>query len=220
MPIRISNILYAFFAFCFVAPLSSCIKNVTRVSVVYENDFEYFDMKNIVASGFSSTGSFGPYKDISIVDYNGSKVLGRFNNAKIDLVLHQLPTHQAISIKFDLFIHDKWGNDVWVMEFDGSQKLVTGFSNFDSIQQSYPNWIGNGSALNPAGANSFNRNLPGACSLASHTNGTSQYKMEQTIIHTDSTFSFSCSDAGNYFNLNCERSWSIDNLKIQLINNQ
>lgn len=217
MTVQIRNFLYALFSILF---LSGCIKNVTKETYIYENNFDDVSMKNIVASGFDSNNNFGPYSDISIVDYNGSKVLGRFNNAKMDLVLHQLPVHQAISIQFDLYIHDKWADDVWVMTYDGHQKLVTGFSNFDATQQSYPNWKGNGSPLNPAGANAFNRNLPGACSLAAKPNGTSQYKMEQTIIHSDSTFALSCSDAGSYFKLNCERSWSIDNLKITLINNQ
>ncbi len=173
----------------------------------------------MVASGFTNN-SFGPFTDIKIVDYNGSKVLGRFNNGRIDLAIHQLPRHQAVSVQFDLFIHDKWENTLWKMEIDGQEKLLTGFSNFTAIQQSYPNWLGNGSTLFPAGANSFNKNLPGACSMASQPNGTSEYKMEQTFQHSDADFSFSCSDAGNYFNLNCERSWSIDNLKITLINNQ
>lgn len=217
MSIHLRNLKYAFLSIVF---LSACTKNVTKVTNIYENNFDDVSMKNIVASGFDRNNNFGSYSDISIVDYNGSKVLGRFNNARIDLVLKQLPLHQAISIQFDLYIHDKWADDVWVMGMDGNQKLVTGFSNFDATQQSYPNWKGNGSPLNPAGANAYNRNLPGACSLAAQPKGTSQYKMEQTILHSDSTFTLSCSDAGNYFKMNCERSWSIDNLKIQLINNQ
>jgi hypothetical protein len=203
----------------FVSFFFGCFKEVTKVSTIYQNDFEDVDLKSIVASGFTN-GTFGPFNNINIVDFNGTKVLGRFNNGKIDLHLHKLPTHQAITVKFDLYIHDKWNNDLWKMVWDGNEKLVTGFSNFDATPQSYPNWIGNGSLLNPAGANSYNRNLPGACILASSSMGTSLYKMEQTYIHSDTSFSFSCSDAGNYFNLNCERSWSIDNLKITLINNQ
>ena len=219
MSIRFRKIFIAFLVFCFLTTLSSCFKDASKVSIIYQNDFEMMDMKSIVATGFPH-GNFGQFTDIKIIDYNGTKVLGRFNNARIDLVLNQLPKHQAISVQFDLYIHDKWSNDPWVMELNGARVLVTGFSNFDAIQQAYPNWIGNGSDNNPAGANSYNRNLPGACSLATQKNGTSLYKMEQTFLHTDPTFLFGCSDAGSYFNLNCERSWSIDNLKITLINNQ
>jgi hypothetical protein len=174
-------------------------------------------MKGIIGYVYSNGVYIHP---ITIVNYNGSKVLGRFNNGIIELNLHQIPTHIALRVEFDLYIHDKWTNDVWRMDVNNSGVLVTGFSNFDAVQQSYPNWIGNGSAFNPAGANADNRNLPGACSLADKSNGTTHYKMEQSFSHTDSTFNFSCSDAGSYPHDNCERSWSIDNLKIQLINNQ
>ena len=105
-----------------------------------------------------------------------------------------------------------------VLEFEKARRLVTGFSNDPAKWQSYPNWIGNGSPLNPPGSNSFTKNLPGACRWVTNPNGTSMYKMERTEIHSDSTFTLSCSDAGEFFNLNCDRSWSIDNLKIYTIN--
>jgi hypothetical protein len=196
-----------------------CFKEATKVGVVYFNNFDDYDMKNINAFGFTNN-NFGPLNSITIVDYNQSKVLGRFNNGKIELKLHKLPKHQAINVQFDLFLHDNWRNDVFVMEFDNQQKLVTGFSNDPNRQQSYPNWIGNGSPLNPPGANAFTTNIPGACIWVSKPNGSSMYKMERTEIHSDSTFTLACSDAGEFFNLNCDRSWSIDNLKITLINNQ
>jgi hypothetical protein len=43
--------------------------------------------------------------------------------------------------------------------------------------------------------------------------------MERTIIHSKPTFTFAGSDAGAFFQLNCERSWSIDNIKITAIYN-
>ena len=105
------------------------------------------------------------------------------------------------------------------MELDKNEVLVTGFSNIENVMQSYPNWIGNGSALNPPGSNAFNLNLPGACRLINKTNGTSHYKMERTIVHTASVFTFAGSDAGAFFQLNCDRSWSMDNIKITAIYN-
>lgn len=202
--------------------MQACVKdvvvNVPKITVVYENDFETYDQKGFKVYSFEN-GNFGLFDRVNILDFNNSKVLGRFNNGKAILELDSLPMHNAINIQFDLYIHDIWRNDLWKMEFDKREVLVTGFSNIENVMQAYPNWIGNGSALNPQGSNAFNLNLKGACRNINKANGTSHYKMERTIIHSDSTFTFAASDAGAYFQLNCDRSWSIDNMKITVIYN-
>ena len=205
-----------------VSTMQSCLKevvvNVPKLSVVYENDFETYDQKGFKVYSFEN-GNFGLFDRVNILDFNSSKVLGRFNNGKAELKIDSLPLHNAINIQFDLYIHDIWKNDLWKMEFDNREVLVTGFSNIENVMQSYPNWIGNGSASNAPGANAFDLNLKGACRNISKANGTSHYKMERTIVHTGSTFAFAASDAGAFFQLNCDRSWSIDNLKITAIYN-
>lgn len=197
---------------------NSCFKDLTKLQVVYYNNFEDYKLDSIEVSGWLN-GGFGPVDNIKIVDYNGNKVLGRFNNNNIQLKLNNLPDHTAISIEFDLYLHDNWENSTWLLTFDGYNQLVTGFSNNPNIQQSYPNWKGNGSALSPAGANAFTMNLPGACSLINSTNGTSMYKMVKTVLHNKDSFQLNCSDAVIPFNDLCKISWSIDNLKITIIKN-
>ena len=205
-----------------VSTLQSCMKevvvNVPKLTVVYENDFETYNQKGFKVYSFEN-GNFGLFDRVSILDFNNSKVLGRFNNGKAVLILDTLPLHNAINIQFDLYIHDIWKNDLWKMELENNEVLVTGFSNIENVMQSYPNWIANGSALNPPGANAFDLNLKGACRNISKANGSSHYKMERTIIHSKPTFTFAGSDAGAFFQLNCERSWSIDNIKITAIYN-
>ena len=205
-----------------VSTMQSCLKevivNVPKLTLVYENDFETYDQNGFKVYSFEN-GNFGLFDRINILDFNNSKVLGRFNNGKAVLMLDSLPLHNAINIQFDLYIHDIWKNDLWKMEFDNREVLVSGFSNIENVMQAYPNWIGNGSALNPPGANAFDLNLKGACRNISKVNGTSHYKMERTIIHSDSTFKFAGSDAGEFFQLNCDRSWSMDNFKITAIYN-
>jgi hypothetical protein len=205
-----------------ILSMQACVKdvvvNVPKITVVYENDFETYDQKGFKVYSFEN-GNFGLFDRVNILDFNKTKVLGRFNNGKAILQLDSLPMHNAINIQFDLFIHDIWSNDLWKMEFDKREVLVTGFSNIENVMQAYPNWIGNGSALNPPGSNAFDLNLTGACRNISKTNGTSYYKMERTVMHSDSTFIFAGSDAGAYFQLNCDRSWSIDNMKISVIYN-
>ncbi|MEK7200467.1 MAG: hypothetical protein AAB212_11205 [Bacteroidota bacterium] len=199
--------------------LSACTKNITRINTIYFNDFEAFDLKTIEVSGWLN-GLFGPVNDIRITDFNGNKVLGLFNNALADIKLRDLPVHQALRVELDLYLHDNWKNDLWQMSFDGVHQLITGFSNDSTGKQSYPNWIGNGSSLFAAGSDAFETQLPGACSLRNSPRGTSMYKIARTLVHTGNSFDFNCSDAGEFFNLPCQRSWSMDNLRITLINNQ
>jgi hypothetical protein len=77
--------------------LSGCFKEATKVGVVYFNDFEDYNMKDIEVFGFTNN-NWSQFKSISIVDFDSTKVLGRFNNGQIILKLHKLPTHQAIKI--------------------------------------------------------------------------------------------------------------------------
>jgi len=197
---------------------SSCVKDLPKLQVVYQNDFEAYQLNTIQVYGWVN-GTVQQINDIKIEDYNGNKVLGRFNNCLFQLTLNNLPIHNAISIQFDLYLHDKWKNDLWKMTFNGTDYLLTGFSNDSTIQQSYPNWLGNGSPLSPAGANAYTTNLPGACRLATSAHGTSMYKMVKTILSNGNTFQLQCSDAVHPFNDACELSWSIDNLKITTIRN-
>lgn len=219
------NFRFVIFQITFILLVSttqSCMKevviNIPKLTVVYENDFETYAQKGFKVYSFEN-GNFGLFDRVNILDFNNSKVLGRFNNGKAVLILDTLPLHNAINIQFDLYIHDIWKNDLWKMELENNEVLVTGFSNIENVMQSYPNWIANGSALNPPGANAFDLNLKGACRNISKANGTSHYKMERTIIHSKPTFTFAGSDAGAFFQLNCERSWSMDNIKITAIYN-
>jgi hypothetical protein len=215
---RLKFLPFVLFTLVLSLLLSSCVKDLAKLNVVYQNNFEDYQLDSIKVSGWVN-GNFGPISDIKITDYNGTKVLGRFNNNRIQLILNHLPKHVALNIQFDLYLHDNWKNDLWKMTFNGSDYLLTGFSNDSSVQQSYPNWLGNGSALSPAGGNAFTTNLPGACRLATSSHGTSQYKMDRTITNSDDSFTFECSDAALPFNNDCEISWSMDNLKITTINN-
>ena len=96
---------------------AGCSNNVIVKEVdIYFNDFESNDF----------TGISGVY----ISEFNGSKVMGNFNNKGFQLRLENIPEHNYIQVSFDLYIHDSWdGNtnelnpqgkdhDAWIMEFD------------------------------------------------------------------------------------------------------
>lgn len=202
---------------CFLLP--SCFKDLTKEKVVYQNDFE-INSDSFKVYGYSNGGTvFDLVNQTKIINFNGSKVLGSFNNNRVDFEIDSLPAHNAVRLEFDLNIHDQWRNDSWKYVIDGQNQIVTGFSNDSSVMQAYPNWINNGTNLSPAGANAYNRNLPGLCSWASKPNGTSVYKIVNTYLHSSPSFSVSMSDAVSHFLDTCTLSWSIDNFKVTIINN-
>ena len=198
--------------------LAACFKSLTQTSIVYENTFESGLYDSIKVSGYTN-GTFGRVSDVRISNFNGTKVLGKLNSSLIQLLVEGLPTHRLLRVEFDLYIHDKWKNDLWKYSIDGADQLLTGFSNDSTVKQAYPNWLGNSSPPSAARRNAVNSELPGSCSNISSPNGTSMYRIVNTIEHTGKTVTLNCSDAGNFFNDTCQRSWSIDNLKISTFKN-
>ena len=55
--------------------LNGCTKKLTKTDVVYENDFERLGQQTVKIFDF-----YGPVTTSKIFDFNGSKVLGPFNN--------------------------------------------------------------------------------------------------------------------------------------------
>jgi len=217
---RKTKITYlALFLLIAMIPLA-CFKSLTVTNVVYENNFNDFQLNNVTVSGWNANvTAFGPVATPRIFAYNGEAVLGPLNNNLVALTLQNLPSHQALRVEFDLYIHNVWKNDLWHMTLDGKDQWITGFSNDSTIQQSYPNWLGNGTPLSPAGKDAEDINLPGTCSFISSLRGTSRYKFVTTISHSADSFVLNCNDAGGNVNDTCQRSWSMDNLKVSVFRN-
>lgn len=197
----------------------SCKKNIQKDTVVYDNDFD-------------SESTYGIHNAV-VSEYNGSKVLGRYNTGGFDLNVVELPEHDLIEVSFDLFIHDNWrGNassgikdssDIWIMNFDGKNEKYTTFSNnncsngfcsFQAYPANYP------FPSNPAGANAVRTDLPGACALQGVSGGTFKYHIKRTAYHKSTTFHLGCYAqlfAHGEADPLCSASWSIDNLIIKTI---
>ncbi|NCI48045.1 hypothetical protein [Sediminibacterium soli] len=196
-----------------------CFKNLPSKNIIYDNNFENGDTSYIRVSNVN-----GPVDSLKVVTVNGSKVLGRFNNHLVILTLKNLPEHNALKFEFDLNIHDNWngehllpGNsvpDVWIMKVDGYPVYITTFSN-GPYNQSFPDNYKNGTSKNPPRSNAWEV-LPGACAAASQSNGTTRYKIEYTTAHTGN-MELSLSDALQPFNSMCQKSWSVDNLRITAV---
>jgi len=198
--------------------LTSCTKDLTDVTVVYENNFNNGDPKGIVTAGWLTNYSFGVFPFTKITNYKNLKMLGVFNNTRIELDVDKLPEHSVLKVEFDLYLHDAWRNDLWILSIDGNNRLLTGFSNDSNTPQAYPNWLNSGPTF-PAGNQAQEIYLPGVCSLKDDKRGTSKYKIVHSLQHSSKNAKISMSDAGGNKNDTCARSWAIDNIKIYALKN-
>ena len=212
--------------------LISCSKSDDLVfdKVVYENDFESNNSKNL--------------SNYYISNYNNSNVLGDFNNSGFSLHLNELDKHNKIVISFDLYIHGSWdGNyngfenddrpDLWKMElgvpnsYFNNYIFETTFSNSPCtasycLKQSFPNRY---PYLNNPNTDAYNTGLDRLCN-DKFGGPTTLYKFEKTLSHSDSSAIFTFYDKLYQPNANknginyakCDESWSIDNLIIRIIN--
>ncbi len=193
-----------------------CTKKLTKSFILYENNFEQEGQKTV--SIYDNTGLITTSK---IFDFNGSKVLGPFNNNAAIVSIKNIPEHNVLEVAYDLYIHDNWqGNtkasngipDLFVVNYDGNLKFLTTFSNHTPYLQGYPDWYPAGN--NPTHGNAIQINLPGRCLWKDSAQGTSLYRIVQSFGHDQPSFELSLSDALQPFAAICEKSWSIDELTI------
>ena len=191
---------------------NSCSKNLQKETVVYKNNFNDGDLSGITNG--------------KIFKYNGSNVLGRFNNDGFLLTINNLPDHDLIRVSIDLYIHDSWdgnvegidgadGPDFWQMNLDGARHLYTTFSN--NGPQSYPNGY---LVQNNAKSNAYKTDLPGVCSQKDIIGGTSMYKIVRTIQQDDKTFTLECLDKLKQTIIPdtlCDESWSVGSIEVKVI---
>ena len=218
------------FSCLLVAGLSCNEPQFDREIEVYFNDFDVAPYR-----GNNIDGVF-------LSQFDGSQVMGNFNNSGFDLTLERLPAHAFIRIRFDLYIHDTWeGNsnnsetdevdhDAWYLEFEPEELLnpadkiifETTFSNWICVPawcfgQSYPNGFPH---FNEARSGALVRTAPGRCLWSGSDNGTSIYKFDKTFPHTRKNTVIAFYDRlkqSEPFSHLCEESWSLDNLRVSVI---
>jgi hypothetical protein len=215
---KFRNLKYISFGLFLVLLYTACKKSPQNEKVLYVNDFDKSDL----------TGISGGL----LTNYNGSKVLGRYNDSGFALYLDNLPTHDLVSIKFDLYIHDSWdgnirgdqiatsGPDLWQMKVDEDTYINTTFSNSACndvycLMQSYPH---NYPFNNDSRTGAIRSDLPGVCFYNNGAFGiTSLYQIEKTIRHDRSDILLEIKDIlkqSNAVSALCDESWSLDNLVI------
>ena len=213
------NKLPLFFLLGSLSFLSACVANLTNTKTIYQNDFEQGTLNGITVAGWLTENSFGVFPYKKVTKFQNQKVLGVLNNSSVNLYFDSLPSHSIVRVEFDLYLHDNWQNNLWIMKMDDEYRLITGFSNDSTIQQAYPNWYNNGSPASPAGNQAQEIYLPGLCSKKNSTRGTSVYRIVHSLQHSKKTVKLDLSDAGGARNDTCSRSWSIDNIRIITLEN-
>jgi hypothetical protein len=199
--------------------VSSCDKNITqRKRVFFEN------AEDGIASNMLATHRDGYDIGRIVRPFGGSNVIGNFNNTVVTVLIDSVPAHNMIYASFDLFTHDNWEGlkigqyglpDVWNIRVNGAYQLSTCFSNSPIYEQAYPEWIGTASL--PARSNAVSRGFYGICALDTLADGTTHYRIVFSRPHTDKSVIIQFNDAlqGPI----CDRSWSIDNISIEIMTN-
>ncbi len=164
-------------------------------------------------------GIFTNYSSTDSFTYNGTKVFGPFANDSVTYTMNGIPTHDSITVSFDLYLHDSWegncatvGEDRFKFMVNNNTLLNETFSNSVSCTQSYNNTGISGSY--PAFTGAVASSLPRRCLSGSSS---SKYTITKSFAHSESSLVFSWLGALRDTSANlakCNESWSLDNIII------
>ena len=204
-----------FVTFSILIVLCSCISEIDRETLIYDNNFETVDLTNIEGGNVTS--------------YLGQNILGTYNNGGFKLILDGLGRHDYVQIQALLYVHDSWdgnakspdGTDYWGVMVDSSEVDVfkTSFSNSACssnycYMQSYPERY---PFLTFPGTGASAVNLPAFCKS---DGSTSAYEIDLIFPHRKSKIEIVFWDELNQPNTNdaqCDESWSLNNIQVKLL---
>ena len=91
--------------------LCSCISEIDRETLIYDNNFETVDLTKIEGGNVTS--------------YLGQNILGTYKNGAFKLILDGLGSHDYVQIQALLYVHDSWdgnakspdGTDYWAVSY-------------------------------------------------------------------------------------------------------
>lgn len=183
---------------------------LTAPSITYCS-WEYFeDFESPVGIEWSDTIRF---------PFNNSSISGPYSKQSVSLQMNNLPPHDSIQLEFKLYIHDSWdGNtnpqdsDFYFLAMDNDTLLHTTFCNhylqpgFQSFPGSYPAYN-----LPTTGAAALLDNI---CSVSDTLSALYSLEFKNAHSAAQTTIRFMGSPDQNL----CDESWSIDNVKVKLLN--
>jgi len=198
---------------------TSCIKSGYDEAVVYNNNF--------------NTGDKTGLEGAILYKYNGTNIIGRYNNGGFSLNLTNLPKHKAIQIEVVPYFHNSWdgnnsyggidGPDIWRMQADGMDLVNSTFSNSPCnalycLFQSYP--VKYGIVNNPPMTDAI-RIFEGTADNCSGINTSSAYRIVKTITHSSDKLNLNFRDFLVQTNVPrpiCDESWSMSSIVVKVIN--
>jgi hypothetical protein len=193
-----------------------------REEVYYFEDFEETENSSLV------TPEFVTYNTEPLHYFAGNQMLGPFGFGGVLIRINDIPEYDRIVISFDLYIHDAWegpgssreSSDIWIFDLNGGNQIYTTFINTKCVTrncgtfQHYPYNFAQ-AALNPENAEVINPELPGLCLYSNEIGGTKLYHIRKKYSQIGQNISLGLfADLKNLGEDNCNKSWSIDNLKI------
>ncbi|OEK06751.1 hypothetical protein [Roseivirga misakiensis] len=209
--------------YIYIFTLLSCERKIEKETVIYFNDFE----------GTLTGELTGAVQHV----FNGEQMLGNYNGGGFSLHLSSVPEHRYMLISFDLYIHDSWdgnsispnGPDLWTLQLNAllhksnpAFKFETSFSNSPCVsslcyEQSFPDefpFIHSPRFMSDT-------ETRGLCHLAGSPTGTTIYHIEKGFRSSDQVIFLDFYDRlvqTNVANPVCDESWSLDNLRISVLN--
>lgn len=208
-----------FKVFLVMLVFASCSKSGYEETTVYNSNFITGDQSGLEGAIFCN--------------FNGTKLIGRYNNGGFSLNLNNLPKHKALQIEVVPYFHNSWdgnnnyggidGPDIWNMSVDGQELVHSTFSNSPCeplycLFQSYP--VRYSTVNNPPMTDAVTT-FGGTEDNCSGINTTSMYRIVKTISHTNSKVNINFRDflvQTNVPNPLCDESWSMASIVVKIIN--
>lgn len=199
--LKLRSILAGVCALVLLAAFPVCAETV------YHNDFS----ADIGSEWSNPDGDVTP---------SGQSFLGQFGNNNVKLSLDSLPTHQYVTVDFDLLIINSWdgnvisesyGPDSWGLSIGETPTtlLFTTFSNNGTgYNQCYPDQAPNGNHLAGTGT--------AAIDSLGYPYGDTIYKMSFTVPHTASTLMLTF--YGQHLEPQWNESWGLSNVNVSTTN--
>ena len=203
--------------------------------LVYSNSFEDYSLEKIDGGKiieFNNTNVLGNFNNDGFLIHLDSISNHDYIFVSFDLYIHGSWDGNSNGFK----VNDK--PDKWILEIDpymdlhtenSNDKFVTTFSNSPCysnycLRQSFPDQF---PSINNPTLGSFSTNLPPICDNNFFGGNTSLYKIEKSFRHTgnsiilkfyDELYQPNAIDKNGIPQQKCDESWSIDNIKVRIIN--
>ena len=174
-------------------------------NMIYKYDFEGNDQ-----SGWS-------FNSITVSPNGTRKFLGEFDSQTVSLTLDNLPSHQSVTISFDLLILKSWdgmgndGPDIWDLTIDGQKTLL--HTTFDNITTD-PGKVQNYPDTYPGPSHPARTGATEQDTLGYTFYGDAIYYLEYTFSHAGA--SLQAAFTGINLQGISDESWGLDNVLVQL----